>query len=114
MFVNTMKCIECLKCAFMVPKTFAIETVYGRARAVEQWADFEDTVEDDISACPVDCISWVERAKLPALEFLMSKQPHVAIKMNANNSVGAIYINMFAEAERLLKKLRNFSSSSRR
>lgn len=106
-FVDEVKCVGCLKCAFVAPKTFAIETVYGRARAVGQWADSEDTVEDAISACPVDCISWVERAKLPALEFLMSMQPRVAVRMNANNSVGAKNINVFAEAERLLKKIRN-------
>lgn len=104
-FVDEVKCIGCLKCAFVAPKTFAIETVYGRARAVAQWADSEDTVEDAMRACPVDCISWVERANLPALEFLMSKQPRVAVRLN--NSVGARTPNVFAEAELLLKKLRN-------
>lgn len=107
LFVDEVKCVGCLKCALVAPKTFAIETVYGRARAVGQWADSEDTVEDAIRACPVDCISWVERAKLPALEFLMSKQPRVAVRLNANNSVRARNTNVFAGAERLLQKLRN-------
>uniref|UniRef100_A0A0D6R8J3 J domain-containing protein n=1 Tax=Araucaria cunninghamii TaxID=56994 RepID=A0A0D6R8J3_ARACU len=105
-FVDEVKCIGCLKCALVAPKTFAIETVYGRARAVGQWADPEDTVRDAIRACPVDCISWVEKEKLPALEFLMSKQPRVAVRMNANNSVGARVGNVFVDAERFLEKLR--------
>ncbi|GLJ32659.1 hypothetical protein SUGI_0657100 [Cryptomeria japonica] len=105
-FVDEVKCVGCLKCALVAPKTFAIETCYGRARVIGQWADSEETVNDAIQACPVDCISFVERAQLPALEFLMSKQPRVAVRMNANNSVGARVTNVFAEAERFLEKLR--------
>lgn len=107
LFVDEVKCVGCLKCALVAPKTFAIESIYGRARAVGQWADSEDNVEDAIRACPVDCISLVERAKLPALEFLMSKQPRVAVRMNANNSVGVRNTNVFADAERFLQKYRN-------
>ncbi|KAH9323544.1 hypothetical protein KI387_018183, partial [Taxus chinensis] len=105
-FVDEVKCVGCLKCALVAPKTFAIETSYGRARAVGQWADSEETVRDAIQACPVDCISWVERAKLPALEFLMSKQPRVAVRMNANNGVGVRVSNVFVDSERFLEKLK--------
>lgn len=112
LFVDEVKCVGCLKCALVAPKTFAIETMYGRARAVGQWAESEDTVEDAIRACPVDCISWVERAKLPALEFLMAKKPRVPVRMNANNSAGARNTDVFADAERLLQKLRNKKQKS--
>eukprot|EP01018_Ginkgo_biloba_P011497 Gb_23863 [translate_table: standard] len=105
-FVDEVKCVGCLKCALLAPKTFSIETVYGRARAVGQWAENEETVEDAIKACPVDCISWVDRTSLPALEFLMSKQPRVAVRMNSNSSVGARVSNVFVDVEKFLRKFK--------
>lgn len=58
-FVDEVTCVGCLKCALLAEKTFAIESVYGRARAVAQWADPEDKILDAIEACPVNCISYV-------------------------------------------------------
>ncbi|ERN09441.1 uncharacterized protein LOC18437594 [Amborella trichopoda] len=103
-FVDEVKCVGCLKCALAARNTFAIEAVYGRARVVSQWADPEDTIEAAIQACPVDCISVVERSKLAALEFLMSKQPRGNVRMNNDNTVGARVANVFVDAERLQKK----------
>ena len=56
-FVDEVKCVGCLKCALSAEKTFAIESVYGRARVVAQWADPEHKIQEAIGACPVDCIS---------------------------------------------------------
>lgn len=56
-FVDEVKCVGCLKCALLAEKTFAIESVHGRARVVGQWADPEDKIQEAIEACPVDCIS---------------------------------------------------------
>ena len=56
-FVDEVKCVGCLKCALFAGKTFAIESVYGRARVVAQWADPEYKIQEAIGACPVDCIS---------------------------------------------------------
>lgn len=56
-FVDEVNCIGCLKCALCAEKTFAIESVYGRARVVGQWADPEHKIQQAIQACPVDCIS---------------------------------------------------------
>ena len=56
-FVDEVKCVGCLKCALFAEKTFAIESVYGRARVVAQWADPEPKIREAIEACPVDCIS---------------------------------------------------------
>lgn len=56
-FVDEVKCVGCLKCALLAEKTFAIESVHGRARVVGQWADPEDKIQEAIGACPVDCIS---------------------------------------------------------
>lgn len=56
-FVDELKCVGCLKCALFAEKTFAIESVYGRARVVAQWADPEHKIQEAIETCPVDCIS---------------------------------------------------------
>lgn len=58
-FVDEVKCVGCLKCALFAQKTFAVESVYGRARVVAQWADPEHKIHDAIASCPVDCISYV-------------------------------------------------------
>jgi hypothetical protein len=34
-----VKCVGCLKCALLAEKTFAIESVYGKARVVSRWTD---------------------------------------------------------------------------
>ncbi|KAE9445636.1 hypothetical protein C3L33_22467, partial [Rhododendron williamsianum] len=56
-FVDAVKYVGCLKCALLAEKTFAVESVYGRACVVAQWADPENKVQEAIDACPVDCIS---------------------------------------------------------
>ncbi|PIA35423.1 hypothetical protein AQUCO_03500060v1 [Aquilegia coerulea] len=86
-FVDEVKCVGCLKCALLAEKTFAIESVYGRARVIAQWADPEDKILDAIQACPVDCISMVERSNLAALEFLMSKQPRGNVRTSAGKGM---------------------------
>jgi curved DNA-binding protein CbpA len=58
-FVDEVACVGCLKCALHAGRTFAIESVHGRARVVAQWADPEDRIADAIQTCPVDCISYV-------------------------------------------------------
>ncbi|KAL2634357.1 hypothetical protein R1flu_005836 [Riccia fluitans] len=103
-FVEETRCVGCLKCALIAPNTFAIENKHGRARAVGQWADEESTIKDAIKACPVDCISWVDREKLPALEFIMSKQPRLQVGMDSYSFVGVRMENVFTGAEKFLKK----------
>ncbi|KAL6312335.1 hypothetical protein AAG906_007977 [Vitis piasezkii] len=66
-FVDEVKCVGCLK-----------------SRVVAQWADPEYKIQQAIDACPVDCISMVERSNLAALEFLMSKQPRGSVRMSAD------------------------------
>ncbi|KAL6332938.1 hypothetical protein AAG906_019946 [Vitis piasezkii] len=99
-FVDEVKCVGCLKCALFAEKTFAIESVYGRARVVAQWADPEYKIQQAIDACPVDCISMVERSNLAALEFLMSKQPRGSVRMSAGNAVGACVSNIFVDVKK--------------
>lgn len=99
-FVDEVKCVGCLKCALFAEKTFAIESVYGRARVVAQWADTEDKIQEAIDACPVDCISVVERSNLAALEFLMSKQPRGKVRIGAGNTAGIRVSNIFDDVEK--------------
>ncbi|XP_024031932.1 chaperone protein dnaJ C76, chloroplastic [Morus notabilis] len=99
-FVDEVKCVGCLKCALFAQKTFAIESVYGRARVVAQWADPEFKIQDAIGACPVDCISMVERSNLAALEFLMSKQPRGNVRVGMGNAAGARVSNIFADVKK--------------
>ncbi|KAK4261919.1 hypothetical protein QN277_004854 [Acacia crassicarpa] len=99
-FVDEIKCVGCLKCALLAEKTFAIESVYGRARVVGQWADPEEKIQGAIDSCPVNCISVVERCNLAALEFLMSKQPRGNVRVGAGNTAGARVSNIFTEVQK--------------
>ncbi|KAK6115415.1 hypothetical protein DH2020_007684 [Rehmannia glutinosa] len=99
-FVDEVKCVGCLKCALFAEKTFAVESVYGRARVVAQWADPENKIQEAIGVCPVDCISIVERSNLAALEFIMSKQPRGKVRIGAGNTVGVRTSDIFDELEK--------------
>ncbi|KAK7308276.1 hypothetical protein VNO77_41878 [Canavalia gladiata] len=99
-FVDEIKCVGCLKCALLAGKTFAIESVYGRARVVAQWADSEPKIEEAIESCPVNCISVVERSNLAALEFLMAKQPRGNVRVGAGNTAGVRVSNIFIDVEK--------------
>ncbi|MCD7455604.1 hypothetical protein HAX54_028769 [Datura stramonium] len=99
-FVDEVKCVGCLKCALLAEKTFAVESVYGRARVIAQWGDTEAKIQEAIDACPVDCISVVERSNLAALEFLMSKKPRGNVRIGAGNTVGARTSNIFDDLDK--------------
>ncbi|KAG6601056.1 Chaperone protein dnaJ C76, chloroplastic, partial [Cucurbita argyrosperma subsp. sororia] len=99
-FVDEVKCIGCLKCALFAGKTFAVESVYGRARVVAQWADPEYKVMEAIQTCPVDCISMVEGSDLAALEFLMSKQPRGNVRVGMSNAAGERVSNIFTDVKK--------------
>jgi len=111
-FVDEVRCVGCLKCALHASRTFAVESVYGRARVVAQWADDEDKIIDAISTCPVDCISMVERSDLAALEFLMSKQPRGRVRVSEGNAVGARAPNIFNEVAKFQKRFEAMKQKS--
>ncbi|XP_057737315.1 chaperone protein dnaJ C76, chloroplastic [Arachis stenosperma] len=103
-FVDEIKCVGCLKCALLANNTFAIESVYGRARVVAQWADSHHKIQDAIDSCPVNCISLVERSNLAALEFLMSKQPRGNVRVGAGNAAGVRVSNIFVDVDKFQKR----------
>ncbi|KAK2635720.1 hypothetical protein Ddye_030512 [Dipteronia dyeriana] len=99
-FVDEVKCVGCLKCALFAQNTFAIESRYGRARVVAQWADPEHKIQEAIQICPVDCISMVDRADLAALEYLMSKQPRGNVRVGAGSTGGTRVANIFVDVKK--------------
>jgi ferredoxin len=73
-FVDEQSCIGCKNCMWCAPATFRIEDDFGRSRAYAQWADTEDDIDTAVLSCPVDCIHWVDKAELPALEHVSQRQ----------------------------------------
>lgn len=73
-FVDELTCIGCKQCVWCAPATFRIEDAHGRSRVFGQWLDAEDDVQAAMDACPVSCIHWVEKADLPALEYVTQKK----------------------------------------
>jgi ferredoxin len=67
-YVDEMTCIGCRHCAHVARNTFFIEADYGRARVVRQDGDVEDTIQEAIETCPVNCIQWVDYTELKKLE----------------------------------------------
>ena len=73
-FVDESQCIGCVQCATAAPNTFRIETRFGRARVVDQWADGPERVADAVETCPVRCIHLVDAvADLPILERVAAR-----------------------------------------
>jgi ferredoxin len=67
-YVDETTCIGCKHCAHTAPNTFYIEPYHGRARVFNQDGDSEESIEEAIDTCPVNCIHWVDYTKLKKLE----------------------------------------------
>jgi ferredoxin len=80
-FVDESTCIGCGHCAYVARSTFFLEESYGRARVMHQDGDAEDTIQEAIATCPVDCISWVSYKELTELESARKDQviPNVGL-----------------------------------
>jgi len=75
-WVDESACIGCRYCGNVATNTFIMEDTHGRARAARQDGDDEETIQEAIDTCPVDCIHWVAyeelddlRRQLEQLEF---------------------------------------------
>ncbi|MDJ0602058.1 MAG: ferredoxin [Crocosphaera sp.] len=73
-YVDEITCIGCKHCAHVAPNTFYIESDYGRSRVYNQDGDEEDTIQEAIDTCPVDCIHWVDYTELNQLEEVRKHQ----------------------------------------
>ena len=68
-YVDEQACIGCTLCATTSPSTFFMEEEHGRARAFQQGFDAEEVIEEAISVCPVNCITYTSWEDLVALEL---------------------------------------------
>lgn len=67
-YVDEPTCIGCKNCAHVARNTFYIEEKYGRARVFRQDGDPEDTIQEAIDTCPVNCIHWLDYSELKTME----------------------------------------------
>mmetsp|Transcript_2216 Transcript_2216/g.5125 ORF Transcript_2216/g.5125 Transcript_2216/m.5125 type:complete len:273 (-) Transcript_2216:69-887(-) len=67
-YVDEETCIGCTNCATVARQTFMMEPLYGRARSFRQGGDSDETVQEAVSTCPVDCIWYVSWDDLITLE----------------------------------------------
>eukprot|EP00878_Enallax_costatus_P000241 GHUV01000305.1.p1 GENE.GHUV01000305.1~~GHUV01000305.1.p1 ORF type:complete len:287 (+),score=61.61 GHUV01000305.1:1160-2020(+) len=73
-FVDENTCIGCKQCVWHASACFRIEPDYGRSRVYAQWLNTEDELQTAIDSCPVNCIHWVQKDQLPALEYVMQNR----------------------------------------
>ncbi|GFR47094.1 hypothetical protein Agub_g8664 [Astrephomene gubernaculifera] len=92
-FVDEFTCIGCKQCVWSAPATFRIEPEHGRSRVFAQWLDSEESLQAAIDSCPVSCIHWVDKAQLPALEYVMQH------RMTQRVNVGVMMAGQGAQAD---------------
>lgn len=112
-FVDELSCIGCKNCVWCAPATFRMEADHGRSRVFAQWIEDEDTVQTAIDSCPVDCIHWVEREELPALEYVCQKKlkrTNVAAMMAGQGSAD----DVFGATQQFLKERRKLEEKRKR
>ena len=73
-YVDEPTCIGCRNCAHVARNTFYIEDKFGRARVFRQDGDPEDTIQEAIDTCPVNCIHWLDYTDLKAQELRRRNQ----------------------------------------
>lgn len=73
-YVDEWQCISCRNCCDIAPHSFCIDVEHGRARAYTQWGNNEEYLDYAVEACPVDCIYWVSREELQALEHVTAEK----------------------------------------
>jgi len=70
-YVDEWNCICCRNCCDVAPQTFTIANdEAGRARAFAQWGNDEEYIDYAMDSCPVECIHWVSREELAAIEYV--------------------------------------------
>ncbi|MEM9542866.1 MAG: ferredoxin [Cyanobacteria bacterium P01_E01_bin.42] len=67
-YVDEVTCIGCKHCVHTAPNTFYIEQDHGRARVFSQDGDVQNTIDEAMDTCPVNCIHWVDYTELRQLE----------------------------------------------
>lgn len=75
LFVDENACIGCRECVHHASSTFTMDESLGSARVKVQYGDDDGKIEVSVDSCPVNCIYWVDREDLAALEFIVRPQP---------------------------------------
>ena len=94
-YVDEHSCIGCTYCTQVARNTFALEDDHGRARVYDQHGDDDDTIQEAIDSCPVNCIHFVSHEDLVTLELERQGQ-------FINNKVWA---SLCAPSDRLVTQL---------
>jgi ferredoxin len=67
-YVDEPSCVGCTRCAEIAPKTFEMESEWGRARVAHQNGDEFEQIREAIKTCPSECIHQVTQGELGVLE----------------------------------------------
>jgi len=94
LYVDVFSCIACRNCLDVAPRTFGLDTLTGRARVFMQWGESEEYNDYAVMSCPVDCIHWVGREELQALEHVTATEVYdqggiLACPMGLRNNIAA-------------------------
>ncbi|KXZ56243.1 hypothetical protein GPECTOR_1g211 [Gonium pectorale] len=103
-FVDEFTCIGCKQCVWCASATFRIEPEHGRSRVWAQWLDDEDKIQAAIESCPVSCIHWVNKADLPALEFVMQHKMTERVNVGVMMAGQGASLDVFAATASFLKE----------
>ena len=105
-YVDEPACIGCKQCVWAAAATFRMEDEYGRSRVFAQWLNSQDDIQCAIDSCPVDCIYWVDKDELPALEFVTRRmqKSSVGISMGQGEGGGQRGQDPFQAAAAFLKE----------
>lgn len=95
-FVDEFSCIGCKNCANVCSDVFAIEEDFGRARAYSQCGK-QDSVQQAVESCPVDCIYWTSAAQLSLLEDEMRRVERVNVALMLSG-MGSASVDVFRMA----------------
>lgn len=73
LFVDEWNCVCCRNCCDIAPQSFCIQSDNGRANVYMQWGNSEDYLDYAVASCPTECIHWVSREELQALEYVTAE-----------------------------------------
>lgn len=122
-FVDEGTCIGCTNCVHTASATFRLEKDHGRARVFAQWVNTEDKIQEAIDTCPVNCIHWVDKDQLPALEYCMQNKVsrvNVGVMMAGQGStedvfgIAETFVRKRAELTKERKKAQYYSKAQER
>lgn len=101
-FVDEPSCIGCKQCVWIASGVYRLDPVHGRSRVFAQWANTEDDIQASMDSCPVDCISWVDKDDLPALEYVTRNRTARNNVCNIMSGMGNS-VDVFAAARQFIK-----------